>query len=233
MATVQQLAETASGYLRRDQATGRVLPTDDAPEWFGQLCRTAHGDMGPDDWRYGFLQDALVALSETKDTEEFQPDVDSLYPYTHDRLRWLSSRLDRTDYCDDYISTYGGSFSSTDSLISGGMWAELSEVFGLVRSYLEDNAEEITEQMQKWFIEADSEADSSLPANLCERLADRVVSHPLSGESALLAVGVLAEETPIGILLDRLTEYPSECALHPSQLADAVEWLRSRHPNGV
>jgi len=59
---VQQLAAEANTYLKRDTARDILLPADGAPDWFTDLCRHAHGDMMPDDWRYEFLQDALVVV---------------------------------------------------------------------------------------------------------------------------------------------------------------------------
>jgi hypothetical protein len=76
-----------------------LLPADGAPEWFTELCHHAHGSMMPDDWRYEFIQDALHALQDGADEDGI--DLDTLYPYTADRLDWLASHLDRPGYCDE------------------------------------------------------------------------------------------------------------------------------------
>jgi hypothetical protein len=98
--TVAELAADANSFLmtggRKSEDTGRliIVRTDDAPAWVHDLCRAANDDsrFGPDDWRYEFIEDALQAL-EAGDVEA--RDLDSEYPYTTDRLRWLSSHLDR------------------------------------------------------------------------------------------------------------------------------------------
>lgn len=64
-------------------------------------------------------------------------DVDSLYPYTADRLRWLASSLDRPTYCDDAMGEYGCDFKDTNTLIALGMQYEMEQVYGTVRYELE------------------------------------------------------------------------------------------------
>lgn len=145
MATQQQVqvVTEALSYLRRDRERDVVLPISGAPEWFVDLCRTAHADMMPDDWRYEFIQDALTELSEADDWDDVEPDVDSLYPYTADRLKWLASHLDRAGYCDEAMEETGATFTGTGNLIALGMYWELRQVFGLVREFLTDRAEVI------------------------------------------------------------------------------------------
>jgi hypothetical protein len=51
----------------------------------------------------------------------------------------------------------------------------------------------------------------------------------LKGDSFLLAVGVHQKEVPVGILLDRLEEYPEEVAELPAeQVSEVVRELRRR-----
>jgi hypothetical protein len=102
--------------------------------------------MMPDDWKYEFIQDALNALEDADDWDEVEPDIDSLYPYTADRLKWLASHLDRPGYCDEAMGEMGGEFGSTVNLIGLGMYWELREVFGLVRQALEERVEEMEEE---------------------------------------------------------------------------------------
>lgn len=59
---VRELAAEANSYLWRDAGRDILLPADDAPQWFADLCREAHGGMLPDDWRYEFVRDALSAI---------------------------------------------------------------------------------------------------------------------------------------------------------------------------
>jgi len=140
--TVATLAAEANKFLYRDSETDRVLKKDDCPEWVVDLCRTAHGEMFPDDWRYEFIQDALNWLEEDgNDPDDFTADLDSLYPYTADRTNWLASGH-RFIYCDEAMEEYGKP-QDTNTLIAWGMAAELEEVFRLVVNALEARAEEL------------------------------------------------------------------------------------------
>ena len=137
---IQELAREASGYLRRDAARDILLPADGAPQWFTDLCHHAHGDMMPDDWRYEFIQDALGALEDGAGEDRL--DLDGLYPYTADRLNWLASHLDRPGYCDEAAADAGGPPADILAFVARGMDRELREVFGLVRTKLEEIAED-------------------------------------------------------------------------------------------
>lgn len=148
--TLAQLATEANSYLYRDKETDRVLPQRNCPQWFTDLCRNAHcgGEMGPDDWRYEFIQDALNAI-ENDDTGETEPDVDNLYPYTADRLKWLASRLDRYSYCDEAMAEWGTGFTDTATLVGFGMQFELLEVYSSVRRSLEDRLQTEAEETEE------------------------------------------------------------------------------------
>ena len=135
---VMRLAREANGYLMRDTARDILLPADDAPAWFTDLCHAAHGGMMPDDWRYEFIQDALSALGDGADEDRL--DLDALYPYTADRLDWLASHLDRPGYCDEAAEEAGGPPGEILAFVVWGMDRELREVFDLVRSKLEEIA---------------------------------------------------------------------------------------------
>ncbi len=137
---VQQLASEASRYLRRDRDRDILLPADHAPQWFTDLCHHAHAGMMPDDWRYEFIQDALGAIEDGADEDGI--DLDGLYPYTADRLGWLASHLDRPGYCDEAAEDMGGLPGEILTFVVWGMDRELREVFDLVRSKLEEVAED-------------------------------------------------------------------------------------------
>jgi hypothetical protein len=136
---VARLVAEANSYLRWDTARDILLPADDVPEWFTDLCHHAHGSMMPDDWRYEFIQDALSALEDGADEDRL--DLDGLYPYTADRFDWLSSHLDRPAYCDAAAAAAGEPPGDILAFVAWGMGRELREVFGLVRSGLEEIAE--------------------------------------------------------------------------------------------
>jgi hypothetical protein len=140
MSKVRQLAAEASRFLRRDPHRDFLLPADDAPGWFTDLCHHAHGGMMPDDWRYELIQDALGAIADGADEDRL--DLDTLYPYTADRLAWLASHLDRAGYCDQAAEDAGGPAADILSFVAWGMDRELREVYELVRGRLEELADE-------------------------------------------------------------------------------------------
>lgn len=155
MTTVHELAAEALANLVHTKRGGETLIVtirDGAPEWVTDLCREAHGDMFPDDWRFEFIQDALRAIEE--DNENF-PDVDSLYPYTADRTAWLASRCDRAGYCDEAAAGFGTPPDGVLGAIALGMVWELDEVRGLVRGFLEKR-----EAAELEAIEASNDADA-------------------------------------------------------------------------
>jgi hypothetical protein len=140
--TLSELARNASNFLTRDTTRDIVLPTDSAPEWFTDLCRTAHGTMLPDDWRYEFIDDALSAIA---DECEDMRDVDDSYPYTADRLAWLASNIERPGYCDEAAKEYGVKTGDVLELVTLGMSAEMREVYELVLSALTAQLEAATD----------------------------------------------------------------------------------------
>lgn len=141
--TIEELASECDGYLYRDKERDVVLPAADAPQWFTDLCLDAHGDFMPDDWKYEFIQDALRHIADGQ-TDEL-PDLDAIYPYTADRLRWIGSNLNRPSYCDEAMEECGKP-ADTLTLIAWGMQKELEEVHSRVLEFLngiwEDQDEE-------------------------------------------------------------------------------------------
>jgi len=54
-----------------------------------------------------------------------------------------------------------------------------------------------------------------------------------TGDAFILGERVADGLCPVGILLDRLEEYPEECDAPPDVVAEAVRQLRERNPNGT
>lgn len=140
MPTVQQLAQTYAACFvtdKRDDGTAFVKTRDGSPEELQALCMHAHGDMFPDDHRYAFIEEVLIALSETEDPDEIQLEADI---YTHELTGWLNSRADRCGYCDEAVEEYGSRPATTFELLQWGQAFEKAEVLGLVREWLEERA---------------------------------------------------------------------------------------------
>lgn len=153
-ADIVRLAKLARSFLR----TGNRLTTGEpfvyfdgsAPEWVKEMPIKCHGDLTSNDWSYWFIQDALSHLADDlnpdDDPTDSFPDLDSLYPYTGDRLNWLASHLDRPGYCDeaaeeyDVDGKYGNRCAMTDRIGYGMMW-ELHRVYRDVLAQVEKQAE--------------------------------------------------------------------------------------------
>jgi hypothetical protein len=145
---VKKLAEQAGSWFtsgeRKSEDTGRQIRIvkDGAPEWVSDLCHEAHGDMFPDDWRYEFIEDSLERIAEADNPDdaldEIEPDI-----YNADRLRWLSSHLDRAGYCDQ-AQDEGLVADDVDLMdrIGLGQYMEKREVLDSVLGFLRNLAEE-------------------------------------------------------------------------------------------
>lgn len=146
--TLEQLAAQANLCLtrsKRDDGTEYVHRKDDAPEWVGELCLAAHGDMMPDDWRYEFIEDALSAIENGDDEPT---DIDSAYPYTADRTAWLASHLSRPGFCDEEAEEYSMEGTGVLSLIALGMGREMRETIDLVKTFLEERVTELEDEAE-------------------------------------------------------------------------------------
>jgi hypothetical protein len=128
----------------RKDGTTFVKFNDNRPDWMQDLAHTAHGDMMPDDFRYRFISESLELISDASEDEdlddlgndEIQPDV-----YNSDRLAWLSSNLNRAEYCNELLSGASDIFE----VIGDGQLYEKHEVYCLVLKFLRDLADEMEE----------------------------------------------------------------------------------------
>lgn len=144
--SIQTLAAEAYGYRERktrDNDESYVVVRDGAPEWIGELCQYAHGDMLPDDWRYGAIFAALGAIADLgdgADLDDYAHDfADGMVDtYNGARLAWLGSHLSRAGYCDEAAEDLGGSSDGITGAIALGQYAEALEVYGLVVDFLRD-----------------------------------------------------------------------------------------------
>ncbi len=143
--TIRELATEAYTYFTRKSRTSGSdywCLKDDAPEWVSDLCYAAHsyGRMGPDDYRYEFIWDAVCAIKdETED--DLEADI-----YNGQLTGWLHSRADRYAYVDEAIEECGCEFSSIMDAISLGQLREKQEVLQQVQDYLEKRVEELEEE---------------------------------------------------------------------------------------
>jgi hypothetical protein len=129
---------------------------DDAPEWVGELVRSAHGEFLPNDWRYEVIAHALSNIHDNDLTaeddahdhaSEFADEcVDA---YSGDRIAWLASHGSRASYCEDAASE--GLFDPAEGPIAwlgAGQYMEASEVYALVVDALVERLAEIDEEAE-------------------------------------------------------------------------------------
>lgn len=107
------------------------------------VCREAHGDMFPDDWRYSIIRDAVDWIAENgageDDPAEFADSTTEVY--TAKLADWLGSHSDRVGYCDEAAQEFGSSDSMFETM-QRGQYMEREEVFHYVVEALEKIADE-------------------------------------------------------------------------------------------
>lgn len=143
--TIQELAQEMLDQFEvasRDNGEMFDRLKDNAPAWMKEVVHEAHGDMLPDDYRYSFIREAVELITDSDldyDDEDGLHDLRlELEPatYTGDRLRWLSSNLNRLDYVNSATEVYGHSDQGIADDIGLGQLMEKEEVFELVLNSL-------------------------------------------------------------------------------------------------
>ena len=145
--TVQELAKLARcAFTLETRPDGSEYWTANrcAPEWIGELVRTAHGGTEPggmltDDYRYKFIVHALDELEEVEDIDEAGHQWE-FEPYLSRLADWLGSHGARFSYCDDWADEMGQP-EDTYHRLAGGHLSERLEGLNLVRGSLEAHLE--------------------------------------------------------------------------------------------
>jgi|SRR5579863_4536191 len=148
--TVQALAKEAAqcfetAHRGDDPERPYICLCDSAPAWVHELVYTAHGDFGPDDWRYQVILAACETIHDQAEAGnepyEYQSEFadGQIDVYTGERLHWLASNLNRPDYCDEATAELGQP-SDIVEMVGQGQYMEASEIYGLVMQYLETRA---------------------------------------------------------------------------------------------
>lgn len=145
--TIQDLASDVLKQMTqstRDNGEKFFHLKEDSPDWMQDLCRDAHGRMGPDDFIYQFIFESLDALSNDDDTDDARNSLEADC-YTSDLTSWLSSSNGRMGYVDDAVNdglVNTSNFSLSDALMAGQL-QEKNNVFESVLSSLESHLEEL------------------------------------------------------------------------------------------
>jgi hypothetical protein len=149
MYTVQSLAKEALECFEtaKRQPSGEEFYRikDGSPDWVQELCQDAHGSMLPDDWRYQFIQESLCVLADTDDVNHDDTRLEADI-FNYQLTAWLGSHGDRPGYVDEACDDYGAEADHGIMYrIARGQEYEKNEVLGLVRTFLEERAEELND----------------------------------------------------------------------------------------
>lgn len=145
--TIEQLAGEAYDAFTTTQRGDETITVlkDDRPEWVYDLVYGAHGEFGPDDWRYAAIRSALGEIHDTGgDLDELGSQWADNYVdvYTGARLQWLASNLNRAGYCDEAVDEgLIGQEATIVERVGVGQYMEAREIWASVQSSLEDELE--------------------------------------------------------------------------------------------
>lgn len=105
------------------------------------LCQNAHGEMLPDDHRYGMIVQVLNTIADFRG-DELDEARDDLQPliYTGEQTRWLGSHADRMGYCNDALEEHN--YKQMSDILAAGYMLELEEIFSLVLERLTNTVTE-------------------------------------------------------------------------------------------
>lgn len=135
MKTVQQIAlEYSNMFKTKTRANGETFFVVDECQPLMNIIQKVNGEIFPDDYKYEFVYEALLNISEAHDIYEIQcePNI-----YNNELLEWLSSHASRIEYVNETVEELGHSEDGLIGDISIGQWAEKNEVLTIVLSELE------------------------------------------------------------------------------------------------
>jgi hypothetical protein len=133
--TIQEKAQEALKFYetkKRNDGNEFVTLKNGAPESLTFLNRNAHNGMMPDDWKYKFIEEALIGIAECSHPDEIQTESDI---YTHELTTWLSSNINRVEYITESLAH--AEWKSGFDLLSHAQYLEKIEVLHIVITELE------------------------------------------------------------------------------------------------
>ena len=139
MPTVQSLARLALKHFKKNPRDEWSVD-DLAPSWLTDLVYAAHAGMMPDDFKYHFVFDALVAIDEAEGDldaarDQLEPDI-----YHGRLLAWVGSSLDRAGRVDEVLEEY--ELKEFFSILQVAQRSEMEEVLAEVHDALQAQADE-------------------------------------------------------------------------------------------
>lgn len=116
----------------RDNGDEFTCLVDGAPDWMLDLVREAHDNMGPNDYSYTFIEDAVCKLADCNDPDEICIEPD---PYTHNLTHWLHSDISRVFFLDEVLQEQD--IKEGFQLLAAAQWKERDQILSSVRSSIE------------------------------------------------------------------------------------------------
>jgi hypothetical protein len=148
--TVNELAREALRWFitdTRDNGEEFVKTKEGRPDWLENLIFTAHDDMLPDDYRYKFIEDALIMIADQDEDADLDcPEIEA-DSYTSDLTKWLHSRNDRVCYLTEALETFG--IKDGFAALQLAQLREREEVFYSVLNSLRELCEEEQEDEEE------------------------------------------------------------------------------------
>lgn len=144
--TVQELAEKVRKNFvlnERDNGAQYWSYKGVTPAWVQEMCREAHNDMMPDDYKYQFIVDALASIADNEDADDARNSIEADI-YTANLTAWLSSNLNRIEYVNQAGNDFGiGVNFDLVQLLQLGQVTEKTEIFESILNSLEEHLEEL------------------------------------------------------------------------------------------
>jgi hypothetical protein len=148
MPTIRELAQQMSEAFTRDTRVNGdefCYLKDGSPEWMKDVCHKAHdnGEIGPDDWRYKFIETSVGILAEAEDSDEAIDQLEASV-YTGQLTGWLHSRISRTHWMDKASEDYG-KFENIFAHLQTAQHMEMEETYIQVYGALQDLANDLND----------------------------------------------------------------------------------------
>jgi len=125
---------------KRNDGTQYVCLKDGYASWMQDVCREAHDNMMPDDYRYSFIVDACQAIVDVTDPDCVGDSYETPV-YTSQVTSWLSSRCDRVDYLSQALGETD--IKDGSQLLNYAYELEFRDVLALVQQSLEKIVNEV------------------------------------------------------------------------------------------
>ena len=146
--TIKTLAQIAVNSFYTKQCDESRMPDgyfylrhETSPDWVADLIKAVQGEMLPDDYKYKFVVDALEALAEYDTDDAHMIILEGVDDTTHRLFHWVQSHGYRRGYASEALeiaNANGKTFDDVDSIFTDAQTIEVSEVYHLVLSTLEN-----------------------------------------------------------------------------------------------